>query len=203
MLWERRTKLKNRLILLDKMILKTARLILRPLKDSDAQSVVENANNLNVSRWLLKMPYPYRMKDAREWIRHTKEYSWKRPIEDYVFGIGLKPEHNIIGAIGIHHIDRNQGIGEVGYWLGERYHGKGYGSEFLKAVVDFAFNRIKLRRLEAGVFDGNPASGRLLEKVGFAHEGKKLQAKKCKATGEIHDEHLYGLLKENYSRRTK
>ncbi len=180
------------------MILKTERLILRPLKNTDAESIVTNINNLNVSKWLLLVPHPYSLKDARAWINICQKNWRKKPVEDYVFGIDLKSEHKIVGGIGIHHVDRNQGIGEIGYWLGEDYHCKGYGTEALRSVVDFAFHRLKLRRLEACVFDGNPSSGKLLEKIGFAYEGKKLQARKCKATGEIHDEHLYGLLRENY-----
>ncbi len=183
------------------MILRTPRLILRPLKDSDARSVAENINNLNISRWLLVVPHPYSLKDARVWIKGNKEKWQRKPVEDYVFGMDLKSEHKIVGGIGIHNVDRYEGSGEVGYWLGERYWGQGYGSEALTAVVDFAFNRLKLRRLEAGVFDGNPSSGKLLEKLGFRLEGTKIKAKRCKATGEIHDEHIYGLLREEYSHK--
>lgn len=187
--------------LFEKMILKTKRLILRPLKNSDAQSVTDNINNINVSKWLLVVPHPYSIKDARTWIKGNQKKWSAEPITDYVFGIDLKSEHIIVGAIGIHHVDKFQSCGEVGYWLGENYHGNGYGSEALKAVVDFAFNRLKLRRLEAGVFDGNSSSGSLLEKIGFRHEGEKLKAKRSKADGKIHDEHIYGLLREEYSKR--
>jgi len=124
MLLERKTKPRSRLILHDKMILRTDRLILRPLKDSDAQSVAENANNLNVSKWLLKMPYPYRLKDALEWIRRNKEKLQKRPVEEYSFGIEVKSEHKVVGGISLVHIDRYGGNAEVGYWLGERYRGQ-------------------------------------------------------------------------------
>ena len=147
------------------------------------------------------MPYPYTLKDARDWIKRNKEKWRKKPVEDYAWGTELKTEPGIFGGIGIHHVDRYEGSGEIGYWLGARHHGNGYGTEALRAVVDFAFNRLKLRRLEAGVFDGNPSSGRLLEKLGFRHEGLKVKAKRAKSTGEIHDEHLYGLLREEYSHK--
>lgn len=96
----------------------------------------------------------------------------------------------------MHKVDRYQGIAEAGYWLGRKYHGQGYGSEALEAVIDFAFKRLKLRRLEAEVFRGNPSSGRLLEKYGFREEGLKRKARRSKADGKIKDEYIYGLLRE-------
>ena len=99
------------------------------------------------------------------------------------------------------HLNKTQQTAEVGYWIGTDYHGRGYGTESLNAIVDFAFNRLKLRRLEAGVFGENPSSGKLLEKIGFRNEGVRKRAKISKATGETHDELLYGLLREDYVAR--
>ena len=181
------------------MIIKTNRLVLRQLKKSDAKSIVENVGNIEVSKWLLVVPHPYTMKDARDWIKHNKE-TWKKK-KDYSFGIELKAERKIIGSIGLHKIDRFQGNAEIGYWIGANYHQKGYGSEALKALINFSFNKLKLRRLEAGVFAGNPSSGKLLEKFGFKLEGKRIQARRSKADGKLKDETLYGLLKKDYIKK--
>ena len=62
----------------------------------------------------------------------------------------------------------------------------------------FAFNKLKLRRVEAGVFAGNPASGKLLEKFGARREGMKRQAVKAQSSVKIEDEYVYGLLKEEW-----
>src|SRR3989344_2206424 len=126
------------------MKLTTPRLILRPLKENDAKDVAKGAGNIEVSRWLLRVPHPYSLKDARTWIESNKKKWKQKKREDYNFGIELKEEKKIIGAIGIHEIDKTQGSGEVGYWLGENYHGRGYGTEALKSVVDFAFNKLNL-----------------------------------------------------------
>lgn len=176
----------------------TERLILRRLKDSDDKDIVKNVNNLNVSKWLLVVPCPYKLKDAKEWIKKNKEYWTKKLVTDYVFGIELKEEEKIIGTIGLHHVDRYQGNAEVGYWLGERYWKKGYGSEALKALINFAFKRLKLRRLEVGVFSQNLSSGKLLEKFGFVKEGIRKESRRSKADGKIHNEIMYGLLKKDY-----
>lgn len=180
--------------------LKTKRLVLRPLRKSDAESIAYNINDLEVSKWLLVVPYPYSIKSAKDWI-NSNQSSWrKKKKKEYAFGIELKSEGRIIGGIGLHKVNDYSGTAEVGYWIGRDYHRVGYGSEALEKLIDFAFNRLKLRRLEAGVYTGNPSSGKLLEKFGFEREGLKIKARKCKADGKIKDEMLYGLLKENYKR---
>lgn len=180
------------------MKIKTKRLLLRPLELKDAESIAENANNLNVSKWLLTMPYPYSLRSAKSWISKSGKKKKEKPRKDYSFGIELREEKRIIGGVGLHKVDRYQGRGEVGYWLGEKYWRKGYGSEALEAIINLAFNRLKLRKLEAGVFAGNPSSGKLLESFGFKQEGYKREACRCKANDKICNEYIYGLLKREY-----
>jgi [ribosomal protein S5]-alanine N-acetyltransferase len=178
---------------MNKMKLVTERLVLRNISDKDIKDLIENINNLNVSKWLLVVPYPYTEKNAKWWIDHCKEKD-----KEYNFCIELKSEKKLIGGIGLSHVDKFQGTAEVGYWLGENYWKKGYGSEALKVLIDFSFNKLKLRKLEAGVFSKNPGSGKLLEKFGFVKEGIRKEARRSKATEDIHDEIMYGLLKKDY-----
>jgi len=185
------------------MKLITKRLILRPLKDSDAKSIVENIDDLDVSKWLLAVPYPYKLKDAKDWIKKNKENWREKNKDDYSFGIELKEEKKIIGGIGIHKINKFQGKANIGYWIGKKYWRKGYGTEALKAILDFAFKKLKLRRIEAEVFVGNSSSGKLLEKFGAKKEGLKRKACKCKADNKIKDKYVYGLLKEEYKSKLK
>jgi RimJ/RimL family protein N-acetyltransferase len=180
------------------MKLTTKRLILREINNKDAKSIQENINNLNVSRWLLVVPYPYTKKDAKWWINHCKEEYKKKKRERYNFGIELKSEKKIIVGIGLGKIDKSQGTAEVGYWLGEKYWKYGYGSEALNEILKFAFNKLKLRRIGANVFAGNPSSGKLLEKFGAKLEGIKRKASICKADKKIKDDLFYGLLKEEW-----
>jgi len=182
------------------MKLETKRLILRGLKKTDLGSLVENINNKKVSKWLLVVPYPYTKKDAINWMNDCAK-KWKRKDQvGYPFGIELKEEKNIIGGINLMKVNKVQGKSEVGYWLGEKYWREGYGTEALNAILGFAFNKLKLRRIEAGVVAGNPSSGKLLEKVGFKKEGYKRKAVICSADNKIKDEIIYGLLKEEWRR---
>ena len=182
------------------MKIETKRLILRPLKDSDAKDIQENLNDLEVSKWLLVVPYPYTLKDAKKWIKLNKKKWKKRNKENYDFGIELKDENKIIGVISLNKINKEQRTAKVGYWLGQKYWRKGFGSEALKEVLDFAFKKLKLRRIEAGVFKGNPSSGKLLEKFGAKLEGIKRKSEICKADKKIKDGLVYGLLKEEYKK---
>ncbi len=183
--------------------IETERLILRQPHRNDVSDIIKNLNNIRVSKWLLLVPYPYRKKDALWYINHCSEKLKKKPQTDYSYWIELKENQEVIGGIGLTKVDRYAGIASIGYWLGTSHHRKGYGSEALEALIDLAFRKIKLRRLEAGVLAGNPSSGKLLEKFGFQQEGYKRKAVRSKATGKIHDEFMYGLLRSEYKNPMK
>jgi len=182
------------------MKLFTDRLVLRDVKKSDAKDIIKNINNLKVSKWLLVVPYPYGKRDAKWWIDRCSKEQRKKNREKYNFVIEFKKEKKLIGGIGLMHIDNFQGIAEVGYWIGEDYWRKGYGTEALRGVLKFAFNKLKLRRIYADIFVGNPSSGKLLELFGFKKEGYKRKAVRCKADKKIKDVICYGLLKEGWKK---
>jgi [ribosomal protein S5]-alanine N-acetyltransferase len=173
------------------MKLRTKRLMLRNVKPGDLEDIVENVNNLNVSQYLAVVPYPYGRKDALQWIKskHKKK-------EDYTFII--EKDGKAIGAIGLHKIDMNAKKAEIGYWLGEKYWGQRIMSEAIMAMIDYGFNKLKLERLEAGVFAPNKPSALLLEKFGFRREGVKRKSGYSTALNKVFDEHMYGLLKKEY-----
>jgi len=78
-----------------------------------------------------------------------------------------------VGGIGVHPgQDVYRHTATVGYWLGEQFWGRGVMTEALIAVTDFCFDNFPLRRIAAEVFANNPASARVLEKSGFAFEGR-------------------------------
>jgi len=180
------------------MKLETKRLILRSIEERDRKDLIENISNLNVSRYLLVVPHPYTDADADFWIKHCAEEAGKKPRKSYELAIELKSEGRVIGGVGFTKVDLFQEKAEIGYWLGEKYWRQGIMSEALEKMLDFAFNELNLRRIEAGTFAENLASQRLLEKFGFRKEGIKRQGYRAKATGRIHDDVLYGLLREEY-----
>jgi ribosomal-protein-alanine N-acetyltransferase len=157
-----------------------SRCTLRPWRRGDEPALVRHANNRNVSRNLRdRFPYPYTAADAAEWIARASDQS--RPTS---FAIVVDGEP--VGGIGIElGTDVFRRSAEIGYWLGEPFWGRGLATEALRALTDYAFVHFDLCRLEAGVFDWNPASARVLEKAGYVLEGRsRLAVTKDGRTGD-------------------
>ncbi len=172
----------------------TKRLILRPVDKKDASDVVENVNNIKVSKYLAVVPYPYTKKDAYSWINKKKKN------DDLTFVIAQKKDNHVIGAIGLHKLDRNVKKAEIGYWLGEKHWGNHIMSEAVEAILKLGFSRLKLNRIDAKVFSENKPSAKLLLKFGFKKEGYLRQSGYSKAANKVYDEIVYALLKSGYKK---
>lgn len=186
-----------------KMKLQTKRLILRQPTMKDLKDIVENINNIKVSGNLLVVPYPYTIKDAKWWVNHCAEKQKEKPRKSYEFNIELKSEKRIIGGVGLSHFDKYQGTATLGYWLGEKYWKNGYGTEAAAKIIDFGFNKLKLRRIDVEAYVENAASNALIRKLGFTYEGTLRKAKRSKANGKIHDGNIYGMMKEEWKEAKK
>tara|TARA_Y100000310_G_C20113057_1_gene548026 strand:- start:8 stop:562 length:555 start_codon:yes stop_codon:yes gene_type:complete len=183
------------------MRLKTKRLVLRDIKKSDVKSIIENVNNLNVSRYLLAVAHPYTEEDAGWWINHCAEQQKKKPRESYNFGIVIRPGRSVVGGIGIDQIDRKKGSAHIGYWIGEKYWRKGYVSEAAKRIIDYAFEDLGLRKITIPAFIENKGSNGLIKKLGFRFVRVKKKGGKAKSTGKVHDENIYEMTVEEWGKR--
>lgn len=178
------------------MELETKRLILREWKRKDIEDLMEGLNNIDVSKWLALVPYPYTMKDAENWIEYCIKRVERR--NSYEFAIELKSENKVIGGVSLKKINEFHGTAGGGIWLNATYHNQGYGTEAFGKRIEFAFIKINLRRLENGFFEGNLSSSKMQEKLGYVIEGKRRKAFRCMADGEFKDEYITGLLKEEW-----
>ena len=159
--------------------LETNRLLLRPPQDADAAAMTPLANNYAIAKNLLTMPHPYTLDDAHAFIARARERRAKGI--DSSFAIFRKSDGALIGAAGVHP-DRDF---ELGYWVGEPFWGKGYATEAARRVTRFAFEDLNAKEVRAGWYVDNPASGRVLEKIGFRYtEDEELPslARGCSAT---------------------
>lgn len=182
------------------MKLETKRLILRKHKKSDWKDLVEGTGNYDVAKMLTTVPYPNTRKNAEDYIKKSLKRWKKKVINDYVFVIELKSEKKVIGSVGLHKVNFFHGVGTTGSWINKKYWRNGYVTEAKIAINDFAFNELKLRRIESGAFTNNKASNSVQLKMGYKLEGTKRKNVKCMATGKIHDENIYGLMKEEWKK---
>jgi RimJ/RimL family protein N-acetyltransferase len=184
------------------MRLETERLVLREWKEEDTNDLVEGLNDLNVSKWLVFAPYPYTRKDAEEWIRYCSSLAGNGKDRDaYEFAIELRSEKKVIGGVSLQKINRFQGTAGGGIWINATYQNNGYGTEAFGAKLRFAFDKLKLRRMDNGFLEGNTPSFKMQEKFGFKIEGKRREGFVCRADGKIKDEYVTGLLKAEWKRR--
>ena len=176
------------------LTLQTERLILRSLTLEDAQDVQRFAGDRDIALMVLRIPHPYEDDMAEEWIRACAD-AYKKD-EAINFAITLRTDRNLIGTIGLE-LEQENARAELGYWIGKPYWNCGYATEAARAVVAYSFEVLKLNRIYAYHFTRNPASGRVLKKIGMHYEGCRRQH--TKKWGSFEDSIGYGMLKADYA----
>lgn len=153
--------------------LDTIRLSLRRPAERDIEAIVSIVGDWDVARRLARVPHPYGPDDARFFLERVVPAEW-------VCAITLRDEDRLIGAVGLTP-EKDADTAELGYWLCPAHWGQGIATEAARAVVAFGFERLGLERLTSGYFEDNPASGRVLAKLGFVETGRVLRP--CMAVG--------------------
>ena len=114
----------------------------------------------------------------------------------YQWGIALKADDGVIGTCTLADVNPEHLRAEIGFALGRAHWGRGYAAEAIGAVLDFAFDTLGLRRIEADVDPHNDRSARCLEKFGFVREGYARE--RYLIEGAVFDSVLYGLLRSEF-----
>jgi RimJ/RimL family protein N-acetyltransferase len=161
-------------------VLETARLVLRAARLDDAKQVAALVNDRRIAENTARIPHPYSVDDATEWIRAALSQS----ATSYVITIAGE----VIGACGLDMTpsrpslspalpsavrgegsgrDAGEGRAELGYWIGAPFWGCGYATEAARGLIDHAFSNLGCELLTASARVSNPASRRVLEKCGF------------------------------------
>jgi RimJ/RimL family protein N-acetyltransferase len=165
-------------------VLETRRLVLRGARLEDAKRVAALVNDRRIAENTARIPHPYTVDDATEWIRAAMS----QPATSYVITIAGE----VIGACGVdmrppfaplsptppsptHGGGRGAAEGkpgaELGYWIGVPFWGCGYATEAARCLIDHAFGGLGYEVLTASARISNPASRRVLEKCGFQWTG--------------------------------
>ncbi len=147
------------------MFARTERLLLRPAWAEDAPALFAAIADEGIVRNLATAPWPYLPEHAEAFVMRERDPA--RPTSLIFLRTDGAPL--LVGAIGIH--DTPDGEVELGYWIARPYWNRGFATEAGRAVIGFACNSLRLRRLVAGHFIDNPASRRVLRKLGFTPAG--------------------------------
>ncbi len=144
------------------IILRTQRLVLRPPLPHDAPQIAERIGVKAVAWNLGRAPFPYQLSDAQDWLERVPK-GW---VEDTAYVLLIThAEHGVIGCVGLDL--KPMDVWEIGYWLGQDWWGQGYVTEAAQAVMDWAETEMEIQQFASGHFTDNPASGRVLKKLGF------------------------------------
>lgn len=148
--------------------LMTERLTLRSFFDSDVEQVTVLASDKRIADVTANIPHPYPDDLAAQWISTHKDKWQQKHFATYA--VTLTDTQQLIGCISLG--EREEEKGEISYWLGVDFWGKGYASEACKRIVEFGFDEMQLNCIYGRVLTRNSASGKVLLKVGFSHSGK-------------------------------
>jgi RimJ/RimL family protein N-acetyltransferase len=148
--------------------LMTDRLLLRPLRMSDADAITDQICNYNVSKNLARVPHPYHLSDALEFLDWVKTFDHKSLFVAITEKTGAG---TLIGVMSFEYSTANDNA-ELGYWLAEPHWNRGYMREAARAVVDHAFAVSDHSMLVSCYFNDNPHSGKVLRGAGFKEAGQ-------------------------------
>ena len=144
-------------------VIRTQRLTLRPVEVADTDRFVRIQSNWNVSRMLRMADYPPTREAMSAWLACAQQ-EWA---EGTAFRFAVTMGGSVIGCADIDEVA--DGWGDLGYWFDEANWGAGLATEAASALRDFAFGALNLDGLRSGRAADNPASGRVLLRLGFTH----------------------------------
>jgi RimJ/RimL family protein N-acetyltransferase len=167
------------------MFARTERLLLRPGWAEDAAPLAAAIGDEAILTKLARAPSPYRLADAQDYLGRERTES----DADFLIVARTQGAPRLVGGIGLAPDGEDL---ELGYWIARPYWGLGFATEAAQAVIDIARHSLRRTRLVASHFIDNPASGRVLAKLGFRPTGE-IVARMCRARGHAVPTKLFAL----------
>lgn len=172
-------------------ILPTSRLLLRPFLPWDAATVQALAGVQDVAVNTLNVPHPYPDGAAEAWIEsHAQAWEVGRCL---ILAVTTEDD-GVVGTVSMQ-VEADHQRGELGYWIGQPFWARGYATEAARAVLGFGFDELLLNRIQARHLTRNPASGRVLQKLGMRFEG--IHREHVHVWGSFEDVAMFGLLRSD------
>jgi RimJ/RimL family protein N-acetyltransferase len=175
------------------MQFETERLILRRPSMLDAPRIQQLAGQYEVAATTLNIPHPYPDGAALEYL-DSVTMGWET-LSAFTFAVVQKNTQQFIGSISLRP-QKEHKRAELGYWIGIPYWNQGYATEAAQRVIGFGFQHLGLNRIHANHFSNNPASGRVMQKIGMRYEGTLRQH--YLRFGEARDILVYGILRTEW-----
>ena len=173
----------------DQLTLSTARLLLRPLRKSDADALLGIFSDPEVMRYWSSTPW-VSVEQAHAMI--DRDVKAMAAAEHLRFGLERTADGKLIGICTLFALSDQCRRAEVGYVLASQAWGMAYMDEALRALLNYGFTELSLNRVEADIDPRNEASAKSLERLGFTKEGHLRE--RWIVGGEVSDTALYGLL---------
>ncbi|MGI9013777.1 MAG: GNAT family N-acetyltransferase [Phycisphaerales bacterium] len=174
--------------------LTTARLRLRPFSLDDVDEVTAYCQDWEYVRSTAAVPWPYAKSDAISWIQsHPQSYA---DDVDWTFALERRNDNTLVGAVSLRPALQHR-RGEIGYGIYRPFWNNGYATEAAGALVELGFDMLGLERIESHYFACNPASGRVMEKLGMVREG--VMRRHVRRLDQTHDTIHYALLRSEYT----
>lgn len=180
--------------MIEQPVLETPRLRLRPLELSDTSAIQKAAGAREIADTMISLPHPYPVGEAARYI--ARQQAEREVGRSATFTIEQKTEGWFCGLIEVRDIDREHSQGELSFWLTVEVWGRGFMSEVIQAVVRYGFEGLGLNRLYGYHMLRNPASGRVLGKIGFQQEG--LLRQRVQKWGQFEDVVLWAILRQEW-----
>lgn len=143
--------------------MRTKRLVLRPLNQRDARRIALLAGDWDVARMTGRIPHPYSDELAKQWLSDLSDGEAVR---------GIVHQKVLVGVCG--YMPDGSNSAEIGYWIGKPWWGRGIATEAAGALIDYCFDVAGFERVTCGHFVDNPASARVISKLGFRYTGVEL-----------------------------
>lgn len=167
------------------------KIILSPLKEEDIEPLFKWINDHDLV--IYNAPYkPVSREDHLAWFDKIRKDKFVK-----IFGIRIKESDTLIGSCQLKNIDNVSKNAELQIRIGEtQEHGKGLGTEAVRALLDFGFNELKLHKIYLHVFTNNERAIHVYKKVGFKEEGTRRE--QAFIDGKYLDEMVMGILANEY-----
>ena len=161
---------------------------LKTIEEEDLEFLRDGINNPDI-RTYLTANRPINLSQQKDFFEEV--VSSEEPIT-----LAITDESGIVGIISLEESNDEIQVAKIGIWIAEDYHGKGYGTEAVELITDYGFKELGLHRIYAHAYEGNKASQRIWEKLGFTHEGTLRE--QIFRRGDFEDAEVFGILKHEW-----